>query len=64
MDYANDIPARLREMAERPNLEAVVLIVALDDGNTEVYGFGEAVKHGVDVEHLLDIARRIIRLRG
>lgn len=61
MTDPNDVKDSLRILAERDDLEGVVLIARLTDGSTVVYSFGPDLEEGEAVDQLLDYAKKAIR---
>jgi hypothetical protein len=63
---ADDIPARLRDIAnraERGKIAGVVCLVVDAEEILEVHGFGPYVEHGAVVDQLLKEARQLILKR-
>jgi hypothetical protein len=60
---ANDIPAGLKELAERRGLLGVIVVVQPEGRPLEVWSFGEVFEEGADVDEALDDAKDVIRKR-
>lgn len=65
MTDANDIPARLRELADRAEngdfLGVIVITVPGYTDKVEVFSFGQEVEDGAQVDRRLSKAKQVIR---